>query len=354
MSWPSLEHAAQIALALLWRLAAQLESVLLSPSSDSSILSLVTALLVALLFMGLNRRRTRRRVRLRALMRAIFPRRLMRSPSSRMDVWYFLLNSFVVGALLGWAVASNHVIATTINGWLVAALGAREPTQLSDLATMVILTVALFLAYELGYWVDHYLSHTVPLLWEFHKVHHSAEVLSPLTNARIHPVNGLIFVNILALFMGTTEGALTWAFGGPAQQFSVANANVIIVAFTYLLAHLHHTHFWIAFTGVWGRVLISPAHHQIHHSTNPIHFNKNLGSCLAIWDWLFGTLHIPARKRERLRFGVDPDPSGRHTVTEGLIAPVAAALGHARPLIGRLGGRTDTAIDPATKASITG
>jgi sterol desaturase/sphingolipid hydroxylase (fatty acid hydroxylase superfamily) len=200
------------------------------------------------------------------------------------------------------------------------------PTQLALFVTTTIVTVALFLAYELGYWVDHFLSHRIPFLWEFHKVHHTAEVLSPLTNFRVHPVDGIVFYNILAVCMGTTEGVMNYAFGQQTPQFVVSSSNAIVVIFTYLLAHLHHTSFWISFTGIWGRLLISPAHHQIHHSTDPIHFNKNLGSCLAIWDWLFGTLHVPARKREKLSFGVEPRIGDPHSVTGGLITPVRQAL----------------------------
>jgi sterol desaturase/sphingolipid hydroxylase (fatty acid hydroxylase superfamily) len=40
---------------------------------------------------------------------------------------------------------------------------------------------------------------------------------------------------------------------------------------------------WIAFTGVAGRILQSPAHHQLHHSANPAHFDRNLGFALAFW-----------------------------------------------------------------------
>ena len=54
--------------------------------------------------------------------------------------------------------------------------------------------------------------------------------------------------------------------------------------------HLQHSHMWIAFRGMLGRIFVSPAHHQVHHSDNPKHFDKNFGSCLALWDWMFGTL----------------------------------------------------------------
>ncbi len=70
---------------------------------------------------------------------------------------------------------------------------------------------------------------------------------------------------------------------------------------------------------------MSPAHHQIHHSRNPAHFNKNLGSCLAVWDWMFGTLYIPGAEPEVLEFGVEPDRENAHTIRGELIAPFGRA-----------------------------
>ena len=98
------------------------------------------------------------------------------------------------------------------------------------------------------------------------------------------------------------------------------------MAFIHIYVHLQHTHIWIAFRGVLGRIFVSPAHHQIHHSTNPIHFNKNLGSCLAIWDWLFGTLHVPAKMREKLTFGVEPAYPDAHTITGEFLSPFGRAF----------------------------
>ncbi len=92
------------------------------------------------------------------------------------------------------------------------------------------------------------------------------------------------------------------------------------MVFIHVYIHFQHSHLWIAFRGLAGRVLISPAHHQVHHSTNPVHFNKNLGSCLAVWDWMFGTLHVPAKAPERLNFGVAPAGCDAQTITEAYIA----------------------------------
>jgi sterol desaturase/sphingolipid hydroxylase (fatty acid hydroxylase superfamily) len=67
---------------------------------------------------------------------------------------------------------------------------------------------------------------------------------------------------------------------------------------------------------------MSPAHHHIHHSVDPKHFGSNMGGCLAIFDWMFGTLIVPERQRQRLRFGVeDANAPAPHTLQHGLLAP---------------------------------
>jgi sterol desaturase/sphingolipid hydroxylase (fatty acid hydroxylase superfamily) len=312
--------------------ARSLSGVLLSPSSDLSLASLLCALVIAAAWLGRRHLATNRPIRSRALVRLLFPKRWVGSASASLDVRLLVLNLFVFGVILAGAVISHRVVSRGARAALDGTFGATETAPISDLAAAAIVTVALFLAYELAYWVYHYLSHTVPALWEMHKVHHSAEVLTPLTNSRVHPIESVLFLNTLALFMGTTDGVVTWILGRPVQPFTIANANLLVVVCTYLLAHLHHTHVWIAFTGPLGRLVISPAHHQIHHSTNPIHFNKNMGSVLAIWDWLFGTLHVPERKREKLTFGLGDGERTEHTVAQELLRPVRALAAEARRL----------------------
>ena len=74
-----------------------------------------------------------------------------------------------------------------------------------------------------------------------------------------------------------------------------------------------------------GKLFQSPAHHQVHHSTDPRHFDKNLGFALAVWDWLFGTLHIPAREREVNHYGVGGEYEDYATATRSLVRPFAKA-----------------------------
>jgi sterol desaturase/sphingolipid hydroxylase (fatty acid hydroxylase superfamily) len=134
-----------------------------------------------------------------------------------------------------------------------------------------------------------------------------------------------VFNNILAVAMGAAGGLAHYFLGRGTAPLTIANSNVIVLVFFFLIGHLQHTHFWIAFTGVWGRLILSPAHHQIHHSTDPRHFNKNLGSFLAVWDWMFGTLYMPSKRRLKLDFGVEPKGAQAHTVSGALVSPILRA-----------------------------
>jgi sterol desaturase/sphingolipid hydroxylase (fatty acid hydroxylase superfamily) len=246
--------------------------------------------------------------------------------------------------VFGWALLSYEVVSHSVAQGLTAAFGPRQPTALPPYVYRTAITILLFLAYELGYWLNHYLSHRIPFLWEFHKVHHSATVLTPLTNFRVHPVYMCIFLNILALFIGAANGSGNYIFGQTTHQYVLSENNIILVFFIYLYVHLQHTRLWISFTGWLGHLFMSPAHHQIHHSRNPAHFNKNLGSCLALWDWMFGTLYVPAAEPEKLEFGVDPDRPNAHTIRGELFAPFGRAALLLKPLIDR---RPQTAPLPA-------
>lgn len=120
-------------------------------------------------------------------------------------------------------------------------------------------------------------------------------------------------------------------FGQAVSQYAFTDTNMILVLFIHTYVHLQHSHVCISFQGLFGRVFISPAHHQVHHSADPKHFNKNFRSCLALWDWMFGTLYVPAKTREALTFGFPGDPDA-HTVKGELINPLINATGHLKPL----------------------
>ena len=316
----SLARAVQI---LLQPLAEQL----LSLGSVFSAASLASALLLAVACLLWPRLSRRRSLRARALIRALFPRHAVTGASNRADVGLWLFNTFPAAVLLGAAIVTASGIGGSTAQALTGLFGPIAPLAVPTGVARAITTVALFLTYEFALWLNHVAFHKVPFLWEFHKVHHTAETMTPLTVFRVHPVESLVFANVTAIAVGVVGGVLHFVLGPSASAMEISGTNVIVVGLLFAFLHLQHSHLWVSFTGVAGRLLISPAHHQIHHSANPEHFNRNFGRSLAIWDWAFGTLHVPAKRRERLTFGA-PVRSGTaspHSVTGVLLTPFAEA-----------------------------
>jgi len=262
-------------------------------------------------------------------------RKILFNHSTYADLFYYVVNTFAIGSLIGWGLVSGATVSELVVRGLRAAFGMPAPAHAPDWMLRAGLTFAAFIGYEFGYYVDHSLKHRIPFLWAFHKTHHSAAVLTPLTVFRVHPVDTLIFVNILALSIGTLHGLFTYAVGKPVDLYLIDKTNVISVVFLFLLAQLQHSQFWIPLRGLPGRLLLSPAHHQIHHSVDPRHYNRNLGSFLAIFDWMFGTLAIPEKDSPHLTFGVAQETKDPHRVETLVVTPLVEACGVLRALMTR-------------------
>lgn len=134
--------------------------------------------------------------------------------------------------------------------------------------------VLLFVVMDgINYWV-HRALHASRILWAFHSVHHSQEVLTPLTNFRFHFAD--IFVRTLVQFV---PGLL---LGTPAGVWVPS-----IWIQTSLEALAHSDLDWSY--GPLGRLLVSPRFHRVHHSVEARDYNRNFGSSFAFWDAFFGT-----------------------------------------------------------------
>ena len=149
----------------------------------------------------------------------------------------------------------------------------------------------------------HYLQHKVPLLWEFHKVHHSLEVMHPLSNYREHPVDNILYAvgtgSAYGLFIGLVHKQLGFLPSVP----QLLGVPLLIIAFNILGYNLRHSHVWLRWPGRWSMLFASPAHHHIHHSYHPDQRDKNFAFIFPFWDVLFRTYHLPETNKD-VRFGV--------------------------------------------------
>ena len=265
--------------------------------------AMLGALLCCIAYYALRRASRGRQTSAKGFVRTVFAKRIFLHPSSILDIKLWVLNTLAFAGAYGLLGISSIIWRNGVVALLVGAFGAHEPTAWPMWEVLALFTVLQLLAHEFAYWGAHYLFHTVESLWELHKVHHSAEVLTTFTEMRTHPVEIIAFMNAIGFCTGVTFGLMTYVFGPGLHPYTLLNGNIAIMAFLITIGHLRHSHLWIPFKGWLGKIMQSPAHHQIHHSDNPKHFNTNLGFSLAVWDWLFGTLYLP-QERETINFGV--------------------------------------------------
>jgi sterol desaturase/sphingolipid hydroxylase (fatty acid hydroxylase superfamily) len=288
----------------------QLVGTFVAPGSSFSVWALALTLTLAVMFAVRGRA-----VSFKILFRALFPRRLWRSRSGRADIGWFTFSALGGAAMFGWAIIASAFVTNATTGGLTQGFGAPSATMLPSWLVVAFTTICLFIAYELAYWLDHWAMHRFKLAWAFHQVHHSAESLSLLTIARVHPVETIGFYNLVALIMGMTSGMLAYLFGSAAAPATLFGVNVLMLATGVLITHLQHSHLWVTFGPRWGRWILGPAHHQLHHSVAPEHHDRNFGNCLTLFDRLFGTFMMPEPKRQAIKFGIEAthfDPQSVH------------------------------------------
>lgn len=239
-----------------------------------------------------------------AFARFLFPQKIWLAPSAKQDYVILIINKLIRGLLLAPVIIAIPPIAIAVTEVLEFIFnGTIAPISESGTVVALSFTILLFVLDDLSRFLLHWALHKVPFLWEIHKVHHSAKVLTPFTIYRSHPIENYLFASRLALSQGLAIGIGFYLFSTQLTVIDVAGANIFVFAFNFLGSNLRHSHIKLSWGPTVERWLISPVQHQIHHSDNPRHFDRNLGSALAIWDRMAGTL-VLANQVGRIRFGV--------------------------------------------------
>jgi sterol desaturase/sphingolipid hydroxylase (fatty acid hydroxylase superfamily) len=275
--------------------------------------------------------------------RFCFPREIYRSRSTWVDVkvGFFNFVLFGGGALnVTWRI-TKALFATWISLLLVAGFGPIEHHASWGPVSIVLFALAISMASDLGYFLFHWSSHVFPPLWAIHKLHHSAEVMTPLTAGRVHALERPITGPFMALTTGVLVGPLLYVFGYETNVPTIFGLDMAGAMFFLLGHNLHHSHVWVYFGPIIGRVIVSPAQHQIHHSCLPRHLDKNFAEHWAFWDTLFGTLYLP-QGRETLKLGLagyseQPHPGVWAANIRPVYDSVAACVSLARTMMAWLG-----------------
>ncbi len=142
----------------------------------------------------------------------------------------------------------------------------------------------ILLDYTLYIW--HYLTHKLPFLWRFHKIHHADLDLTASTAIRFH--FGEMTISVLfragqVLLIGVSPNALQIWQG---------------LLFLSILFHHSNVRLPKEFEEKLEKLIVTPRLHGIHHSIEKDEMDSNWSSGLSIWDFLHGTFRsdIPQNK----------------------------------------------------------
>ncbi|MCT7547664.1 sterol desaturase family protein [Aliarcobacter butzleri] len=233
--------------------------------------------------------------------RLITSSKLWLHPSAKLDYYYFFLSYFINILLLVPFIVSAKTVALFVNKELYFYFDYYDNSYFSYKQIVLMYTISIFVVSDFTrYWLHRFL-HTIPFLWEFHKIHHSAKVLTPITFYRVHPVENFLFGLRYSLSVGFVTGVFIYFFGAKVDIYMVFGVNIILFVFSLFGSNLRHSHIPFSYGKFIEKWLLSPKQHQIHHDKK--HFNKNFGGYIAIWDRLFGSLTL-SKDVKVLKFGL--------------------------------------------------
>lgn len=144
--------------------------------------------------------------------------------------------------------------------------------------------VKLFISVALyditAYWI-HRGTHAIPLLWRFHRVHHSDTTMDSSTVFRFHPLE-------LILVFGIGNIVTAALFG--TDVLSMALYYFILYLFFFFEhANLNYPK-WL--NSSLGLLFVMPDHHRVHHQQDQYYTDSNYADIFIIWDRLFGTFKM--------------------------------------------------------------
>lgn len=208
-----------------------------------------------------------------AALEIVAPRRPRKQP--RRTRWVTNLSIVVLDtlALRALAIALPFLaVGAAIDAWRMGwgLFNALDwPLWLEGLLAVLILDLAI--------WAQHLVTHKIPILWRFHRVHHADRDFDVTTALRFHPVE---ILGSMLLKIG-----LVYLLG--PQAIAVVLFEVILNA-TAMFNHANlRLPLWL--DRVVRLVLVTPDMHRVHHSIHRHEHDSNYGFALSVWDRMFRT-----------------------------------------------------------------
>lgn len=146
----------------------------------------------------------------------------------------------------------------------------------------------LFILEDLAFYFEHRVDHYCRVFWAVHVTHHSSEEYNLSTGFRssvFQPLYRFIYFIPLTLI-----------------GFKPIDI-VLMYSITQIYGILVHTQYVKKMPKWFELLFVSPSHHRVHHASNVLYLDKNMGMCLIIWDKIFGTFQEELPE-EPVRYGL--------------------------------------------------
>jgi sterol desaturase/sphingolipid hydroxylase (fatty acid hydroxylase superfamily) len=231
----------------------------------------------------------------------MLPPYILNKPDFRNDIIYVSLMKLAGPVLIAPALVSP-VIGAVLSYNVFGLLGLSGETRVLQWPLAIAFLVFIVLLQDFLTFFIHYMEHKIAPLWEIHKPHHAAEFLTPFTSHRVHPLQRILDHVVNTLPVSVFVGFFTWLLRLDIADTSVLGLNASLTLNTLSFYHLRHSHVRLGY-GWLERYLISPAQHQLHHSIEKEHWDKNFGWLLSIWDRMFGTIFYSSLE-DKYRMGL--------------------------------------------------
>lgn len=254
------------------------------------------------------------------LLEYLVPKKIYTHQSARVDIWLYLLDR---GMMPVWFVLFLGSVAPFVEQSTIGALESAfggSPEVAPTVGWRLLYGLVTILIADMIFFFTHYMMHKTQIGWAIHKVHHSAQVLTPLTRPREHFIAGWIWALGPAIGLSLSGGIFAWVFNGNITQVTIINIGVF--SFLYALnGNFRHYHVSFRYPRWLEYWIQSPGMHHTHHSYLEKHWDSNLGLVTSIWDRMFGTLYI-ADKYEETPWGLAPKDQAEYTtLSDNLMTP---------------------------------
>ena len=218
---------------------------------------------------------------------ALHPSTSLSLASVKMDIGFVILKKFVTNLVLVPQLVSSVFAAHVSYTILVSYFGLRGQTAPGLWLSVFIIAICILLQ-DFVEFIVHYGHHKIKVLWSVHKVHHSSEFLMlALSVKRTHVLEEVIAFSLNSATLGMAIGVMSYAFSLSIQKSEIFGVDAWFFLQLFSFWHLRHSHISLSY-GWLERFLQSPAQHQLHHSFEQRHWDKNFGLLFSVWDRMFG------------------------------------------------------------------